>query len=61
MTDLPAVIAFCPRCDKPFVAATEFDANNLIHEHLKRQIDEVHNGALEQWEEQLFDEKHYGA
>ena len=51
MTDpvVPSLVnSYCPRCDRPFTATTKNDANNLVIEHIKIQIDDLHDGALEE-------------
>lgn len=48
---------FCPRCDRQYVGegptqeVADKAANNRIREHLKIQVDELHDGALEAWDD----------
>lgn len=48
---------FCPRCDQQYVGegSTEAEAEKVaktrIRDHLKIQIDELHDGALEAWDD----------
>lgn len=46
---------FCPRCDNRYVGDTKALANALVREHLVKAeaepLDELHIGALEQWDD----------
>lgn len=41
--------SYCPRCDKKYTASTKLIANKDVEAHLKRQEDELHQDAYEQW------------
>lgn len=49
------ITAYCPRCDKAYVGKTEDIVNTMIERHLERQIDDLHNGALEEWKDDSND------
>lgn len=44
-------IAFCPRCDESRGAETFEAAKRKIRDHISIQIDELHDGALEAWDD----------
>lgn len=45
------VYSYCPRCDKEYKAGTKREADALVRDHLARQIDETHEGALDAWDD----------
>lgn len=55
--------SYCPRCDRPFTASSKTPleakalANAMVKQHLKIQIDEIHDGAYEEWVDIEDDEK----
>lgn len=57
MAETFTVTQFCPRCDDAFVGVANTDekataaARKLVRDHLKIQIDELHDSALEQWDD----------
>lgn len=44
--------SFCPRCDKNYLGDTKEAANAAVRAHIARQIDELHEGALDEWDDE---------
>ena len=50
------VTKYCPRCDRSITATTEKAAFDGLRAHLARQEDELHDGALEEFDDQTEDD-----
>ena len=48
----PMVVSYCPRCDESRTAATKLESEAAIREHIRIQEDDLHDNALEQWDDE---------
>lgn len=45
------VSSFCPRCDREYKSESKRTANDLVRHHISIQVDQEHDGALDEWDD----------